>query len=55
MLLGSQDHDGTRKMTIPGNPSSLLGPLSRVVSVRGGEYFFCPGINGLRHLAALEG
>ena len=55
VLVGPQDHQGTRKMTVPGSPPHLLGPLSRVVTVRGGEYFFCPGINGLRHLAALEG
>ena len=29
-----------------------MGPLSRVVTVRGGEYYFTPGINGLRYLAA---
>jgi Dyp-type peroxidase family len=55
VIVGPQDQDGTRKMTIPGAPPYFLGPLARVVSVRGGEYFFCPGINGLRHLAALEG
>jgi deferrochelatase/peroxidase EfeB len=55
VIVGPQDQDGPPKMTIPGSPPYLLGPLSRVVKVRGGEYFFCPGINGLRHLAALEG
>jgi Dyp-type peroxidase family len=55
VIIGPQDQEGTRKMTIPGSPPHFLGPLSRVVTVRGGEYFFCPGINGLRHLAALEG
>jgi Dyp-type peroxidase family len=55
VLLGPQDHGGTRKMTVPGDPPYFVGPLSRIVTVRGGEYFFCPGINGLRHLAALEG
>jgi Dyp-type peroxidase family len=55
VIAGPQDHDGTRKMTIPGSPPHFLGPLSRVVTVRGGEYFFCPGVNGLRHIAALEG
>jgi hypothetical protein len=38
-------------MTVPGNPPFFLGPLSRVVTTRGGEYYFTPGINGLRHLA----
>jgi hypothetical protein len=54
-LLGLQDQGGPRKMTIPGQPPFFVGPLSQVVTVRGGEYFFCPGVNGLRHLAALEG
>ena len=55
VVMGLQDHEGARKMTVPGSPPFFLGPLSRLVTVRGGEYFFCPGINGLRHLAALEG
>jgi Dyp-type peroxidase family len=55
VLLGPQDHAGTRKMTVPGRPPFFFGPLSRVVTVRGGDYFFCPGVNGLRYLAALEG
>jgi Dyp-type peroxidase family len=55
VLAGPQDHAGTHKMTIPGHPPTFLGPLSRLVEVRGGEYLFCPGLNGLRHLAALEG
>jgi hypothetical protein len=29
----------------------MLGPLSRLVTMRGGEYFFVPGINGLQYLA----
>ena len=53
VLLGPQDQPGPRKMTVPGSPPFFLGPLSRLVSVRGGEYFFCPGLNGLRFLAAL--
>jgi Dyp-type peroxidase family len=55
VIVGPQDQEGTRKMTIPGSPPFFLGPLERVVTVRGGEYFFCPGVNGLRHIAALEG
>ena len=42
-------------MTVPGSPPFFLGPLSRVVTVKGGEYFFVPGINGLRFLAAAAG
>ena len=53
VLLGPQDHPGTHKMTVPGEPPFFHGPLDRLVTVRGGEYFFCPGVNGLRHLAAL--
>jgi Dyp-type peroxidase family len=55
VIAGPQDLQGTRKMTIPGSPPHFAGPLERVVTVRGGEYFFCPGVNGLRYLAALEG
>ena len=45
-------HRGRAKMTVPGRPPFFFGPLSRVVTMRGGEYYFAPGINGLRHLAA---
>jgi Dyp-type peroxidase family len=51
VILGPQDTEGPPKMTIPGEPPFFLGPLSRVVTVRGGEYYFTPGINGLRYLA----
>ncbi|MDQ6751150.1 MAG: Dyp-type peroxidase [Actinomycetota bacterium] len=47
-LLGA--HDGTGKMTVQGSPPFLMGPLSRVVTVRGGEYFFVPGLNGLHFI-----
>ena len=39
-------------MTIPGNPPFFHGPLQRVVTVKGGEYLFVPGINGLEFLAS---
>jgi Dyp-type peroxidase family len=52
VLLGVQDGPSPRKMTVPGEPPFLLGPLSRLVTVAGGEYFFVPGINGLHFLAA---
>jgi hypothetical protein len=42
-------------MTIPGRPPFFFGPLSRVVTTRGGEYFFVPGTNGLGYLAAAAG
>jgi Dyp-type peroxidase family len=51
-LIGPQDNDGPAKMTIPGRPPFFFGPLSPVVTTRGGEYYFAPGINGLRYLAA---
>jgi hypothetical protein len=54
VLLGA--HDGrTGKMTVHGSPPFLMGPLSRVVTVRGGEYFFVPGLNGLHYLGAGTG
>jgi Dyp-type peroxidase family len=51
VILGPHDTEGPAKMTVPGRPPYFLGPLSRVVTMRGGEYYFTPGINGLRHLA----
>ena len=50
-LIGPQDTEGPPKMTVPGRPPFFYGPLSRVVTTRGGEYYFAPGINGLRYLA----
>ena len=50
-IIGPMD-SSLNKMTVPGWPPFFCGPLSRVVTVRGGEYYFAPGINGLRHLAA---
>lgn len=55
VMLGLQDGTPPNKMTIPGRPPFFLGPLDRVVTVRGGEYFFAPGINGLVFLAAAAG
>ena len=52
VLVGAQDADGPHKMTVPGNPPFFIGPLQRVVTVKGGEYFFVPGINGLEFLAS---
>ena len=51
-IIGPQD-TAPAKMTVPGRPPFFAGPLSRVVTMRGGEYFFAPGINGLRYLAQL--
>jgi Dyp-type peroxidase family len=55
VMLGPQDGARTNKMTIPGGPPFFLGPLSRVVTVKGGDYFFVPGINGLHFMAAAAG
>jgi len=55
VLIGAQDAEGPHKMTVPGNPPFFIGPLQRVVTVRGGEYFFVPGINGLQFLASAAG
>ncbi|HSP10542.1 MAG TPA: Dyp-type peroxidase [Candidatus Dormibacteraeota bacterium] len=52
VLLGPQDGPGPHKMTVPGNPPLFIGPLQRVVTVKGGEYFFVPGINGLEFIAS---
>jgi Dyp-type peroxidase family len=52
VLLGPQDGKGPNKMTVPGQPPFFFGPLQRVVTVRGGEYFFVPGINGLEFIAS---
>ena len=52
VLVGTQTGAGPHKMTVPGNPPFFIGPLQRVVTVRGGEYFFVPGINGLEFLAS---
>jgi Dyp-type peroxidase family len=55
VMLGPQDGTPPQKMTIPGSPPFFLGPLSRVVTMTGGEYFFAPGINGLHFVAAAAG
>jgi Dyp-type peroxidase family len=55
VMLGPQNGAPPRKMTVPGEPPFFLGPLSRVVTVKGGEYFFVPGVNGLQFLAAAAG
>lgn len=52
VLVGSQNGPGVHKMTVPGNPPFFVGPLQRVVTVKGGEYFFVPGINGLEFLVS---
>jgi Dyp-type peroxidase family len=55
VLIGTQAADGPHKMTVPGHPPFFFGPLQQVVTVKGGEYFFVPGINGLQFLASAAG
>jgi Dyp-type peroxidase family len=40
------------KMTIPGEPPQLLHPQPELVTTRGGDYFFVPGIAALQSLGA---
>ena len=51
-------HDGTHKALIQGDPASLAArppfvcaSLPQFVETRGGDYFFVPGLTGLRLLA----
>lgn len=55
VMLAPQDATASAKMTVPGSPPFFLGPLSRVVHTKGGEYFFVPGTNGLQFLVAAAG
>ena len=53
-LIGDQPPDGGGTFTIPEVPvRRRLQKLSRFVRVRGGEYFFLPGVRGVRFLGAL--
>jgi len=48
-------NDGTTQLTIPQSPiRRRLNGLPRFVVTRGGEYFFGPGLRGLRWLADLD-
>ncbi len=49
-VLGSPG--GTGKMTVQGEPPSLLAPQLPFVTTRGGEYLFVPGIAALAAIAA---
>jgi len=49
-------HDGTFEYKIPKRPvRKTIKGLPAFTTCRGGEYFFLPGLKGLRHLAALGG
>jgi Dyp-type peroxidase family len=54
-LAGNQDPGAcTGMMTVPGDPlRSRISNLRSFVTVRGGAYFFLPGIRGLRYLGSL--
>jgi Dyp-type peroxidase family len=49
LMAGGQNGQG--KMTLQGCPPRFLSPLGRFVTVKGGEYFYMPGIAGLRFMA----
>ncbi|CAJ1584406.1 peroxidase [[Mycobacterium] wendilense] len=52
-ICGTQD--GTLDFTIPKRPiRKVLTGLPAFTTLRGGAYFFLPGINALRYLAALD-
>lgn len=52
-ICGTQD--GTLEFTIPKRPiRKVLKGLPAFTTLRGGAYFFLPGLNGLRYLASLE-
>lgn len=51
----SPSPNGCLSFTIPGLPApSRVPDLPRFVTVRGGEYFFLPGIRALRYLAGVR-
>jgi Dyp-type peroxidase family len=52
-ICGTQD--GTMEYTIPKRPiRKVLKGLPAFTTLRGGAYFFLPGLNGLRYLATLD-
>ncbi|MFZ3267550.1 MAG: peroxidase, partial [Mycobacterium sp.] len=52
-ICGTQD--GTLEFTIPKRPIRKVHKgLPAFTTLRGGAYFFLPGINALRYLAALH-
>jgi deferrochelatase/peroxidase EfeB len=52
-IFGTQD--GTFDMTIPKRPiRKKIKRLPAFTTIRGGAYFFLPGIKALRHLASLS-
>ncbi|MGN6815428.1 MAG: Dyp-type peroxidase, partial [Solirubrobacterales bacterium] len=53
-LTGSQSCEQP-KMVVPGCPPFVVDGLARLVTCRGGEYFFTPGVNGLHFISAADG
>jgi Dyp-type peroxidase family len=51
LLLAPADRQG--KMTVNGRPPRFLAPQEQLVTTRGGEYLFVPGITALRSLAGV--
>jgi Dyp-type peroxidase family len=51
-LLGASGARGDGKMTIQGKRPFFLAPQQNLVTTRGGEYLFVPGMTALRALAA---
>jgi hypothetical protein len=48
-------NDGTLDMVIPNRPiKKRLKNIPAFTTVKGGAYFFLPGLNGLRYLASLK-
>ncbi len=50
LLVAPADPEG--KMTVQGRPPRFLTPQAQLVTTRGGEYLFVPGMAALRSLAA---
>jgi Dyp-type peroxidase family len=44
--------DALLKMTVPGGPPRFVAPLPAVVTTKGGEYLWMPGLSVLRRLGA---
>jgi Dyp-type peroxidase family len=45
------DNDGTGKMTVQGRPPWFVAAVPRLVTTKGGDYFFLPGISALHHIS----
>ena len=45
------DNDGTGKMTVQGRPPWFVAAVPRLVTTKGGDYFFLPGIRALRRIS----